>query len=129
MMHSIAPINTKNAIWNARRTVFHSRWFYLGLFVLAICIVLAFTLDMQYYTVSLISGLLGIALASYFILRITLRPITTPEMVEVAGDIRFGAQTYLRRQIRTILFVTPFLPGCCIGFWIGKRRSRRFLGC
>lgn len=116
MMHSIAPITTKNAIWNARRTVFHSRWFYLGLFVLALCIVLAFTLDMQYYTVSLISGLLGIALAAYFILRITLRPITTPEMVEVAGDIRFGAQTYLRRQIRTILFVTPFFAGLL--YWI-----------
>jgi Na+/H+-translocating membrane pyrophosphatase len=91
--------------------------------------VLVFTLDMQMYALSLTSGLLGIALAAYFILRITLRPITTPEMVEVAGDIRSGARTYLRRQIKTILFITPSSHCCCIGSWTGRQPSQRSSAC
>jgi len=74
------------------------------------------TLDMQLYAVSMVAGLLGIALAGYFILRITLRPVQSETMVGPASDIRNGARTYLRRQIRTILLVTPFFAALL--YWI-----------
>ena len=115
-MRSIdAAINENNKA-SSRIKVFQSRWFYLGITVLITSLVLVFLLDMRLYAVSLISGLLGIALAAYFILRITLRPVVSTEMIEVASDIRTGAQTYLRRQIRTILLVTPFFAALL--YWI-----------
>ena len=92
-------------------SVLHNRWFLLGVGMLIVSLVLAFTLNMQLYAVSLVAGLLGVALAGYFILRITLRPVQSAAMTEVANDIRNGAKTYLKRQIKTILMVTPFFAG------------------
>lgn len=96
--------------------VLRNRWFILGVGVLIVSIVLMLTLDMQLYAVSMVAGLLGIALAGYFILRITLRPVQSETMVGPASDIRNGARTYLRRQIRTILLVTPFFAALL--YWI-----------
>ena len=96
--------------------VLRNRWFVLGVGVLIVSIVLMLTLDMQLYAVSMVAGLLGIALAGYFILRITLRRVQSETMVGPASDIRNGARTYLRRQIRTILLVTPFFAALL--YWI-----------
>jgi K(+)-stimulated pyrophosphate-energized sodium pump len=96
--------------------IIKNRWFYLGLAAFVVAIILMIVLDMELYTFSLISGMLGIGLAAFFILRITLRPVKTVEMKEVAADIRNGARTYLRRQIKTILLVTPFFAA--ILYWI-----------
>jgi K(+)-stimulated pyrophosphate-energized sodium pump len=101
----------KNPIQDQAVSILHNRWFVLGIVVLITSVILMFTLDMQLYAVSLVSGLMGIALAAYFVLRITLRPVMSEAMVDVATDIRNGARTYLRRQIKTILFVTPFFAG------------------
>jgi K(+)-stimulated pyrophosphate-energized sodium pump len=92
-------------------SILRNRWFILGIGMPLVSIVLAFTLDMQLYRVSLVAGLLGVALAGYFILRITLRPVQSAAMTEVANDIRNGAKTYLKRQVKTILMVTPFFAG------------------
>lgn len=97
-------------------SILRNRWFLLGIGMLVVSIVLALTLNMQLYAVSLVAGLLGVALAGYFILRITLRPVQSASMSEVANDIRSGAKAYLRRQIKTILLVTPFFAGLL--FWI-----------
>jgi K(+)-stimulated pyrophosphate-energized sodium pump len=97
-------------------SVLRNRWFLLGIGMLIVSIVLALTLNMQLYAVSLVAGLLGVALAGYFILRITLRPVQSAAMSEAAKDIRSGAKAYLRRQIKTILLVTPFFAGLL--FWI-----------
>ena len=74
------------------------------------------TLDMQLYAVSMGTGLAGIALAAYFILRITLRTVRSKRMEAAAGDIRDGARTYIKRQIKTILLVTPFFAALLL--WI-----------
>lgn len=92
-------------------SILRNRWFLLGIGMLVVSVVLALTLNMQLYAVSLVAGLLGIALAGYFILRITLRPVQSTSMSEAAKDIRSGAKAYLRRQIKTILLVTPFFAG------------------
>jgi K(+)-stimulated pyrophosphate-energized sodium pump len=92
-------------------SILRNRWFLLGIGMLVVSIVLALTLNMQLYAVSLVAGLLGVALAGYFILRITLRPVQSASMSEAAKDIRSGAKAYLRRQIKTILLVTPFFAG------------------
>ena len=47
--------------------VLGNRWFVLGVGVLIASIVLMLTLDMQLYAVSMVAGLMGIALAGYFI--------------------------------------------------------------
>lgn len=88
----------------------------MGVAVLIASIVLMLTLDMQLYAVSMSVGLMGIALAAYFILRITLRPVQSKSMAAAAKDIRDGARTYLRRQIKTILLVTPFFAALL--YWI-----------
>jgi K(+)-stimulated pyrophosphate-energized sodium pump len=58
---------------------------------------------------SLNTGLLAILLASFFIYKILTQKVASTRMAEIAGDIRLGANTYLLRQIRTILIFSPFL--------------------
>ncbi|HBO34308.1 MAG TPA: hypothetical protein DD636_06175, partial [Anaerolineaceae bacterium] len=110
MRTSSSEINQQSSS-NQLFSILRNRWFILGIGMLLVSIVLAFTLDMQLYRVSLVAGLLGVALAGYFILRITLRPVQSAAMTEVANDIRNGAKTYLKRQVKTILMVTPFFAG------------------
>jgi len=59
--------------------------------------------------VSFSTGLLIIILAATFALRILSRKITSEKMAEVASFIKSGANTYLIRQIKTILLIVPFL--------------------
>ena len=115
MSPTVFPIKKKQYP-NQTSAILHNHWLLLGVGVLLISIVMVLTLDMKLYAVSMVSGLLGVALAAYFILRITLREVQTTSMIEVASDIRHGAETYLRRQIRTILLVTPFFAALL--WWI-----------
>ncbi len=115
-MSSTNPAVNPNSIKNNASSILHNRWFFLGVAVLIGSIVLMLTLDMQLYAVSMGTGLAGIALAAYFILRITLRPVKSASMAAAAKDIRDGARTYLRRQIKTILLVTPFFAALL--YWI-----------
>jgi len=115
-MVSTDPAVNPNPIKNNIASIVHNRWFFLGVGVLIASIVLMLTLDMQLYAVSMSVGLMGIALAAYFILRITLRRVRSKSMTAAASDIREGARTYLRRQIKTILLVTPFFVALL--YWI-----------
>lgn len=115
-MVSTDPAVNPNPIKNNIASIVHNRWFFLGVGVLIASIVLMLTLDMQLYAVSMSVGLMGIGLAAYFILRITLRQVKSKSMTAAASDIREGARTYLRRQIRTILLVTPFFAALL--YWI-----------
>jgi len=58
---------------------------------------------------SIIVGIFAIILSSVFALIISRRKISSSKMAEVAGDIKIGANAYLRRQIRTILLFTIIL--------------------
>ena len=102
-MSSMNPAVSPHPIKNRVFSVLRNRWFFLGISVLIASIILMVTLDMQLYAVSIAAGLMGIALAAYFILRITLRPVKYESMAAAAADIRNGAKTYLTRQIKTIL--------------------------
>ncbi len=115
-MVSTDPAVNPNPIKNNIASIVHNRWFFLGVGVLIASVVLMLTLDMQLYAVSMSVGLMGIGLAAYFILRITLRQVKSKSMTAAASDIREGARTYLRRQIRTILLVTPFFAALL--YWI-----------
>ena len=115
-MSSTSPALNPNSIKSNAKSISHNRWFFLGVGVLIASIVLMLTLDMQLYAVSMGTGLAGIALAAYFILRITLRPVKSASMAAAAADIRNGAKTYLTRQIKTILLVTPFFAALL--YWI-----------
>ena len=115
-MSSTNPAVKPNLTRNHTLSILHNRWFFLGVGVLIASIVLMLTLDMQLYAVSMGTGLAGIALAAYFILRITLRTVRSKRMEAAAGDIRDGARTYIKRQIKTILLVTPFFAALLL--WI-----------
>ena len=115
-MSSMDPTVKPNPIRGHANSIIHNRWFFLGVGVLLGSIVLMLTLDMQLYAVSMGTGLAGIALAAYFILRITLRPVKSESMAAAAADIRNGARTYITRQIKTILMVTPFFAALL--YWI-----------
>ena len=58
---------------------------------------------------SMNTGFFAILLASFFIYKILSQKIKSNKMAEVAEDIRNGANTYLNRQIRTILLISPVL--------------------
>jgi K(+)-stimulated pyrophosphate-energized sodium pump len=55
------------------------------------------------------TGLIAVLLAVFFIYKILTQKIKSQKMKEIAMDIRGGANTYLFRQIRTILLFSPFL--------------------
>lgn len=78
---------------------------------LAVGIYLFFTVDfvLQELIFSFDTGVLAILLACFIIYRILTQKIKSRNMAEVAMDIRDGANTYLWRQIRTIIIFTPFL--------------------
>jgi len=115
-MSSMNPAVSPQSIKNRVFSILRNRWFFLGVSVLIASIILMVTLDMQLYAVSMAAGLIGIALAAYFILQITLRPVKSESMAMAANDIRNGAKTYLTRQIKTILMVTPFFAALL--YWI-----------
>lgn len=115
-MSSMNPAVSPHPFKNRVFSVLSNRWFFLGVSVLIVSIILMVTLDMQLYAVSMAAGLMGIALAAYFILRITLRLVKSESMAAAAADIRNGAKTYLTRQIKTILMVTPFFAALL--YWI-----------
>lgn len=78
---------------------------------LAVGIYLFFTVDfiLQELIFSFDTGVLAILMACFIIYRILTQKIKSRNMAEVAMDIRDGANTYLWRQIRTIIIFTPFL--------------------
>jgi len=64
---------------------------------------------MWFLVVSAASGLLAILIALYLFLQLKKATIDSARMREIAGFIAVGVRAYLSRQLRTILFITPFV--------------------
>lgn len=58
---------------------------------------------------SFLIGFFAVFLAAIFAYQILSPEVRSQKMAEIAGFIRLGANTYLKRQIKTILFLCPFL--------------------
>jgi len=61
-MSSMNPAVSPHPFKNRVFSVLSNRWFFLGVSVLIVSIILMVTLDMQLYAVSMAAGLMGIAL-------------------------------------------------------------------
>ena len=59
--------------------------------------------------VPILSGLAGIAAAGLLFLQLRRHVVRSARMAEIAGDIALGVRTYLARQFRTVLIITPLL--------------------
>src|SRR4030042_1069657 len=59
--------------------------------------------------IPLFSGLIGIAAASLLFLQLRRYVVRNARMAEIAGAITLGVKTYLTRQFRTVLIITPLL--------------------
>ena len=55
------------------------------------------------------SGLFSICVAVLLLLRLRNVNLRSPRMEEIVSDIALGVRTYLSRQLRTIILITPFL--------------------
>jgi K(+)-stimulated pyrophosphate-energized sodium pump len=111
-------------ISEARRNMFHKlkKWsliivmgLSLAMIILCIFFLSRVPIPIKEILFSLNTGFIAILLASFFIYKILAQKIKSNKMAEIAGDIRNGANTYLTRQIRTILLITPIFV-IAIGF-------------
>ncbi len=59
--------------------------------------------------IPIITGVFAIYLAGLFVYKIVNRKVNSASMAEVAADIRKSANTYLRRQISTVLMIMPIM--------------------
>ena len=106
-------------IQNSRKWLLYSLMaFSLVMIVLGIFYIFKVQEPLKQVLFSMNTGFLAILLASFFIYKILSQKIKSNKMAEVAGDIRKGANTYLTRQIRTILIFSPLLV-LVIGFLLG----------
>lgn len=82
---------------------------FIGFLLLGIlgAAVIGFKVDL--YAIPLITGVFAIYLASLYVYKILTRKVKSTAMAEVAADIRKSADTYLRRQISTILLIMPVM--------------------
>ena len=82
---------------------------FIGFALLVLLGTAAIGFHMQLWAIPLLTGAFAIYLAAIFITRIFSRKVNSAAMAEVSNDIRNGANTYLRRQIITVLMITPVL--------------------
>ncbi len=71
--------------------------------------------------IPILCGLTGIAAAGLLFLQLQRAPIRNARMAEISGHIALGVKTYLTRQFRTILLITPVLAvliGLAFGLWV-----------
>jgi K(+)-stimulated pyrophosphate-energized sodium pump len=59
--------------------------------------------------IPLLSGTIGIAAAALLFVQLRRNVVRNVRMAEIAGDIALGVRTYLSRQFRTVLIITPLL--------------------
>jgi K(+)-stimulated pyrophosphate-energized sodium pump len=75
---------------------------------------------------SVISGLVAVAFAVFFIYKISRYPGGDPKMQEIAKAIQIGAKAYLNRQYRTVA-VVAIIIAALIGFFLGITTMLGFL--
>ena len=81
----------------------------VGFILLAVLVAAAIGFQLQLWAIPLITGAFAIYLAGLFIYKILNRKVNSASMMEVADDIRKSANTYLRRQITTVLLIMPIM--------------------
>jgi K(+)-stimulated pyrophosphate-energized sodium pump len=65
--------------------------------------------QLQLWAIPIITGVFAIYLAGLFVYKIVNRKVKSASMAEVAADIRKSANTYLRRQISSVLLIMPIM--------------------
>ena len=81
----------------------------IGFVILAVLAVAVIHFQLELWAIPLITAAFAIYLAGIFIYKIVNRKVNSATMMEVASDIRQSANTYLRRQITTVLLIMPIL--------------------
>ncbi len=104
-----------------------SRWLYLiGILVFGGLLAWAVFSGFTLWVLPIIVGLFAIYLSGIFASRIIMRKPKSQLMLEVSEDIHSAAKIYMRRQIRTILLVTPFM-GAVVWAFMGWREALAFI--
>jgi K(+)-stimulated pyrophosphate-energized sodium pump len=104
-----------------------NRWLYLiGLIVFGGLIVFSLVSGFSLWVFPIIVALFAIYLSGVFVSRIVSRKPKSQAMEEVSSDIRNSAKIYMRRQIRTILIVIPFMAAV-VWFFMGWREALTFI--
>ncbi len=94
-----------------------NRWLYLlGVLVFGGLLLGAVITGFSLWIIPLIVGLFAIYLAGVFISRIILRKPKSASMLEVSRDIQGASKVYMRRQVRTILLLVPFMAAVVWAF-------------
>ena len=75
---------------------------------------------------SIVSGLVAVAFAVFFIYKISRYPAGNPKMQEIAKAIQIGAKAYLNRQYRTVA-VVAVVVAALIGIFLGLPTMAGFL--
>jgi K(+)-stimulated pyrophosphate-energized sodium pump len=75
---------------------------------------------------SVVSGLVAVAFAAFFIYKISRYPAGNPKMQEIAKAIQIGAKAYLNRQYRTVA-VVAVVVAALIGIFLGLPTMAGFL--
>jgi K(+)-stimulated pyrophosphate-energized sodium pump len=76
---------------------------------------------MSLLLISTLTGLFSIFIALYLFLNLKKTKIRSSKMSEIASYIASGVKTYLSRQVKTILLITPFLALVIyfsLGLWV-----------
>jgi K(+)-stimulated pyrophosphate-energized sodium pump len=71
--------------------------------------------------IPILCGLAAIVVAGLLLLQLRRAPVRNARMAEISGHIALGVRTYLARQFRTILLITPPLAvviGIAFGVWV-----------
>jgi K(+)-stimulated pyrophosphate-energized sodium pump len=104
-----------------------NRWLYLiGLIVFGGLIVLALASGFSLWFLPIIVAAFAIYLSAVFVSRIVTRKPNSQAMLDVSNDIHNSAKIYMRRQIRTILIVIPFMAAVVWAF-MGWREALAFV--
>lgn len=90
----------------------------IGFVILAILAATVVGFKLEFWAIPLITAAFAIYLAGLFIYKIISRKVNSASMIEVADDIRKSANTYLRRQITTVLLIMPIMA--LILWWFTK---------
>ena len=104
-----------------------NRWLYLiGIVIFGGLTILSVISGFSYWIIPIITGLFAIYLSGVFVSRIVSRKPKSKAMLEVSDDIHQSAKIYMRRQIRTIMVVIPFMAAVVWGF-MGWREALAFI--
>jgi K(+)-stimulated pyrophosphate-energized sodium pump len=99
---------------------------FIGFALLAVLGAMAIGFNLQLWAIPALTGAFAIYLAAIFITRILRRKVKSASMLDVSNDIRSGANTYLRRQISTILLIMP-VAAVVLWLFLGWQEAVAFI--